>query len=293
LKKMCFIIITAILMVLFETAAFANDFDFLPLAQKVLQKVEVPENYTDFSSYVDVGNSVNQVLSWSGGDTNDGGVITVVTDSKDRIISLSQYKYGKYKGNYKLSSIDYFKACDIAVEYIEKIAPEFAEKLVLFEQPNYIARNNENYSVVFYRHENGLPCYDNYAVVLIDAYTRQVSEYRAVWEDYVRVSPQSKYVSKEQALKSFNSEIGIQLAYSKHNGEINLVYSTNADGTAFVNAYNGEVISTGMPAYPSAQNYCKKTYFDNEFFEINGNYTTAFTIFVVNSKFTTVNGNRA
>lgn len=261
-----------LLLGLIETAAFAEDFDFLPVAEKVLQKVDVPENYTDFSSYIDVGSSVNHVLSWSGGDTNDGGVITVVTDSKDRIISLSQYKYGKYKGNYRLSKIDYTKACDIAEKYIKKIAPEFAEKLVIFKQPNYIARNSENYSVVFYRYENGLPCYDNYAVVLIDAYTAEVSEYRVVWEDYVRVSPQSKYVSKEQALKSFNREIGIQLAYSKYNDDIKLVYSINADGTEFVNAYSGDVTSTGMPAYASAEKYRKKVYFDNEFYETEGKY---------------------
>ncbi len=262
MKKICLLLCFLILLCSFEFAVFANDFDFLKTAEMVKQKVDIPENYTGFSGYVDIGSSVNTILSWSGGDSNDGGVVTVVTDSLDRIIALSQYKYGKYEGNFKLSSIDYNKACEIAEGYAKRIIPEFASKLVLVERPNHILRNNENYSVLFYRYENGLPCYDNYVIFLIDAYTKDVSEYRAVWDDCKKISPVGKYISKKDALVAFDEKIGIELSYSNADGKIKLVYSTRSDGTRFVSAYNGNIISTNQSG--SADNYIKKTDFEKQ-----------------------------
>lgn len=263
MKKICIILCFVLMLCSFEFASYANDFDFLKTAESVKQKVDIPENYTDFSSYIDIGSSINTILSWSGGDSNDGGVVTVVTDNMDRIIALSQYKYGKYEGNSNLSSIDYNKACEIATGYAQKIAPEFFDKLVLLDRPNHILRNNENYNVIFYRYENGFPCYDNYVIFLIDAYTKEISEYRAIWEDYSKISPAGKYITAKEALRRFNGKIGLELAYRNIDGKIKLVYSTNADGTKFVSAYNGNIVNTNLLPQQTAENYVKNVDFEN------------------------------
>ncbi len=212
----------------------ADTFDF----SDIENKIDVPDNYTVFTSWHDIADDVNYILSWLGDDA-DGGVLTVVADSQMRIESYSKYEYGKYMGNNKLSSIDYDTAVNIATDFVKKLAPEFYDKLVIVKQSNFIARNNENYDVLFYRYENNIPCYSDYVTVSVDAYTKEPIEYNANWTDCERISPSYRTISKSKASELYFQNIGVFLNESS-NG---LMYSI--DKGKYINAYTGKVISFG------------------------------------------------
>ena len=165
-------------------AVFSDEIDVQSVAETLKQRLDIPESYTEFNSYADISADTNYAFSWSGGNVSNGGSVNVTLDGKQRIITYNQYRYGKYSGDYKLSEIDYNGACTVADEFLKKAAPEFYEHLSLFSQSNYISRNSGSYDILYYRSENGIPCYDNYAIVNVDAYTKNVSEYSIIWEDY-------------------------------------------------------------------------------------------------------------
>ncbi|MBQ3114830.1 MAG: hypothetical protein IJC06_01735 [Clostridia bacterium] len=224
----------AFLIVIFTVniCVFADTFDF----SFIKEKIDVPDNYTAFTSWHDIADDVNYILSWSGDDA-DGGVLTVVADSQMRIISYSKYEYGKYMGNNNISSIDYNKAVAIATEFIKKTAPEFYDKLVLVKQSNYIARNNENYDVLFYRYENDIPCYSDYVTVSVNAYTKEPVEYNAHWTDCERISPSYRTIAKSKASELYFEKIGVKLSESFGG----LIYSIHKG--KYINAYTGNLIS--------------------------------------------------
>lgn len=226
------LILLIIFVLSLSMCAYADTFDF----SEITKKVDVPTNYTDFTSWHDIGDDVNYILSWSG-DDSDGGVLTVVADEKMRIKSYSKYEYGKYMGNYKLSAIDYNHAVEIATNFLQKTAPEFFDKLVIVNQNNYIAKNNENYNIIFYRYENNIPCYSDFVTVSVDAYTMEPVEYNAVWNDYDRISPSYRTINKNEAIKLYFEKIGLVLAQTE-NG---LIYTTN---NKYINAYTGNLFYT-------------------------------------------------
>ncbi len=271
MKKLISFLISLALCV--PCAVFSDEIDVQSVAEALKQQLAIPENYTEFNSYADISDNTSYAFSWSGGNVSDGGSVNVTLDGKQRIITYNQYRYGKYNGDYKLSEIDYNGACTVADEFLKRAAPEFSEHLRLFPQSNYISRNSGSYDILYYRSENGIPCYDNYAVVNVDAYTKTVSEYSIVWEDYDYITSASSVVSQDEALKKFASEFGLELAYSRAGDEITLVYSINGDGTQFINAYTAGSVKTGLSPGASALMYTKKTQlYDNLHETENGNF---------------------
>ncbi|MBO7209019.1 MAG: hypothetical protein J6V58_04690 [Clostridia bacterium] len=235
MKKLIAILIAVLIV---NLCAFADTFDF----SDIEDKVDVPDNYTVFTSWHDIAEDVNYILSWSG-DDSDGGVLTVVADSQMRIKSYSKYEYGKYMGNNKLSSIDYNGAVTIATEFVKKLAPEFYDKLVIVKQNNFIARNNENYDILFYRYENNIPCYSDYVTVSVDAYTKEPVEYSAHWTDCERISPSYRTMAESKASQLYFENIGVLLTESP----AGLLYSIDKD--KYINAYTGKVISFNETGY--------------------------------------------
>ena len=249
MKKLIILLIITVLHINI-LPCYANGGSFVNDALSVvLEKIEIPSNYTEFSSSFTIEqNDRFAYLSWYGDDdgSKNGGQINVTVDGKYRIVEFSQYFYGEYTGNYKLSKINQTEAEDIASSFAERVCPEFYSHTRIEQSQFNINRNFEPYEIVFYRYENGIPCYDNYISVVVNAYNSQVSSLKVEWQDYDVVFSPSTRLTEENAKVHFYDKIGMVLEYSRDaDGNLYTRYSSLADGIKYINAYTGSLLNSG------------------------------------------------
>ena len=228
---------------------YATDESFVTKAvNAVKNKIDIPENYTELNSKVTVEPGTQYAyFTWYGDDDefNPGGQINVTVDDKLRIISFSQYFYGNFNGNYKLSLYTSDDAESEAKSFIARACPEFYPHTRLVEQEYSVHRNFEPYEFKFIRYENGLPCYDNYIDVTVDSSNCKVSSFEVKWIDYEKIYPSDTKLSREDAINSMYDSIGMIKEYAKKaDGNLYIRYSDLSDGINYVNAYTGNIINT-------------------------------------------------
>lgn len=258
-KIICSLLTILILLNSLFVTCYAADESFVTKAVNVVKnKIDIPENYDKFNSKVTVepGNRY-AYFTWYGDDdgVNPGGQINVTVDDKLRIISFSQYFYGEFNGNYKLSVYTSEDAEAEAKNFISKTCPEFYPYMVLVEQEYSVHRNFEPYTFKFLRYENGLPCYDNYIDVTVDASTGKVSSFDVNWIDYDKIYPSDTKITPEEASTCMFSNIGMVKEYAKKpDGELYVRYADLSDGINYINAYTGNVLNTNYVSKGSYKN---------------------------------------
>ncbi|OQB14965.1 MAG: hypothetical protein BWY15_00779 [Firmicutes bacterium ADurb.Bin193] len=216
----------------------------------VKAKLDIPEYYTNFYTNTSQDDSsIVHYLSWSGDSSNkkDGGNVSVRVDDKGRIIYYSHYEYGNFEGDYKLSSLDYNGAVDVADNYIKKICPEFAPSVRAHRAENYIERNFASYYIRYSRYENGVPYYNNYILAAVSARSKKVIELTVKWDDIEKFPYPDGMISPETAKEEYKNKIGMRLSYyNNYAGEIVLQHAAGGEGTRYINAYTGEITETGI-----------------------------------------------
>lgn len=228
---------------------YAEDESFVTKAvNAVKSKIDIPENYSEFNSKVTVEPGGQYAyFTWYGDDdaNNPGGQINVTVDDELRIISFSQYFYGKFNGNYKLSAYTSEDAEAEANSFVSKACPEFYPYTELTEADYSVHRNFEPYEFKFVRFENGLPCYDNYIDVTVDSSNGKVSSFEVNWFDYDKIYPSDTKLSRDEASVSMYDNIGMVKEYAKKaDGELYVRYADLSDGVNYVNAYTGNIVNT-------------------------------------------------
>ena len=240
-----FLCTNAILTSYADSSSFVND-----AISVVVDKIEIPDNYTEFSSRVTIEqNAQYAYLSWYGDNYEDqsGGQINVTVDGKYRIVEFSQYFYGEYTGDYKLSDINRQDAEKIASDFASVVCPEFYSHTKPESSGYNYNRNFEPYEVVFYRYENNLPCYDNYISVVVNAYNGSVSSLTVKWYDYDKIYSPLTRMSLDNAKVNMFDSTGLVLEYAKDDyGNLYTRYASMADGINYINAYTGSVLNTGI-----------------------------------------------
>ena len=212
MKKLVSILIVLFISLNLILISYADSGSFVNEAlASLLTKMEIPTNYDSFSSRITIEKD-NQYayFSWSGEDDgeNGGGQIDITVDSKLRVIEFDQYFYGDFKGNYKLSSITRTDAEQIATSFVEKLCPEFYASVRIDNKGEGINRNFDPYSVVFYRHENDVVCFDNYIVVVVNSHNAKVSSLIVKWDDCEKIYPVKSVITSDKAKVNRFENIG-------------------------------------------------------------------------------------
>lgn len=258
-KIICSLLTILILINSAFVICYADSESFVTKAvNAVKSKIDIPENYKEFNSKVTVEPGTHYAyLTWYGDDDefNSGGQINVTVDDKFRIVSFSRYFYGEFNGNYKLSKFTSKDAEESAKEFVSKACPEFYPHTKLVQQEYSVHRNFEPYEFKFVRYENGLPCYDNYISVAVDASKGVVSAFDVKWIDYDKVYPSNTKLTSADASASMYANIGMVKEYAqKPNGELFVRYADLSDGINYVNAYTGNIVNTNYVSEGSYKN---------------------------------------
>ena len=269
-KIICSLLTIFILINCLSVLCYADDESFVTKAViAVKSKINIPENYNEFNSKVTFEPGKQYAyFTWYGDDDefNPGGQINVTVDDKLRIISFSQYFYGEFTGNYKLSTFTSTNAEEEAKIFLSKACPEFYPHTKLVKQEYSVHRNFEPYNLKFVRYENDLPCYDNYIDVTVDASKGKVISFDVKWIDYDKVYPSNTKLNINDAGKSMFDNIGMVKEYAqKSGGELFVRYADLSDGINYVNAYTGNIVNTNYVSegpYKNALTAEKKFDFD-------------------------------
>lgn len=244
-------------LLLVPKAALAQDYELENIINIALEKLDIPEYYTEFASRIQQDNQGRLYeLSWRGEteDKTKGGYASAILDIQGRIMYYSNFEYGEFEGDYKLSSLDLNGAVSIAKQSMAKILPEFSASLRSFSSENYTLRNSQSYNISFYRCENSVPLYNNYVLASVDANTHKLTELSVVWDDVERFPTPSGIISPQRAQQLFLNNIGISLGYyNDMDGNPVLMYGVDNSGDLYINAYTGEVVrglsDTGLGIY--------------------------------------------
>ncbi len=258
-KIICSLLTILILVNSLFVICYADNESFVTKAVNVVKsKIDIPENYSEFNSKITVEPGGQYAyLTWYGDDdeNNPGGQINVTVDERFRIISFSRYFYGEFNGNYKLSSYTSEDAENEANNFLSIACPEFYSHTKLVKQEYSVHRNFEPYEFKFVRYENGLPCYDNYIDITVDASSGKVSSFDVKWIDYDKVYPSGTRLNSADASASMFENIGMVKEYAKKsNGELYVRYADLSDGINYVNAYTGNIVNTNSVSDGSYKN---------------------------------------
>lgn len=248
-KFISFLLIFLIILNSLVITCYAADESFVTKAvAAVKEKINIPNNYTEFNSKLTVESGGQYAyFTWYGDDdaNNPGGQINVTVDNKLRIISFSQYFYGDFNGDYKLSDYTSDDAETAAKSFVSKACPEFYPHTKLWQQEYSVHRNFEPYDFRFVRYENDLPCYDNYIDVTVNAKNGLVSSFEVKWMDYDKVYSAKTTLSHIDASILMYDNIGMVKEYAKRaDGSLYVRYTDLSDGVNYINAYTGNLINT-------------------------------------------------
>lgn len=248
-RLLSFLIVFVILFNSLFVICYADDSSFVTKAiASVKEKIDIPVNYKDFNSKLTFESGTqNAYFTWSGDadGENSGGQINVTVDEKSRIISFSQYFYGDFSGNYKLSQYSSDDAKAKAIEFLPKAFPEFYDKVKLIDVDYSVHRKYEPYELKFVRYVNNLPCYDNYIDVKVDAGNGEILSADVCWVDYDKIYPSKTLHNIAKARVDMFDNIGMVKEYATNpDGRLYVRYADLSDGINYINAYTGNLINT-------------------------------------------------
>ena len=250
MKKSAVILLVLIMLLNSVLISYADSGSFVNEAiDSVLSKIDIPPNYDSFSSHITIEKD-NQYafLSWSGEEDgeNGGGQINITVDSKYRIVEFDQYFYGDFKGNYKLSAITREDAEKLASDFVQKLCPKIFDNVKIESRGKGINRNFEPYTVMFYRYEDDVVCYDNYITVVVNSHNANVSSLKVKWDDCARIYSKKSLITLNSAKVDMYENIGLILEYVRDEyGRLYPVYTDKSDGVRFINAHTGRLIDSG------------------------------------------------
>ena len=248
-RVLCFFIVFILLFNCLFVTCYAEDTSFVTKAvSSVKEKIIIPVNYTDFNSKLVVEEGFQYAyFTWSGDadSENSGGQINVTVDEKLRIISFSQYFYGDFGGNYKLSEYSSDDAKAKVVDFLSKTFPEFFDDVKLIDSEYTVHRKYEPYEFRFVRYVNNLPCYDNYIDVKVSAGNGEILSADVHWVDYDKIYPAKTLLNIVNAKVDMFDNIGMVKEYATNtDGQLFVRYSDLSDGINYINGYTGNLINT-------------------------------------------------
>lgn len=190
-------------------------------------------------------------FNWNGTNT----YISVSVMDNGRITSYNKYGYKEnyYKNYIKLAEISKADAAKKAGAFLKKILGDEAKDYRIYYQN--ISYPSDRYSLVYVLCKDGYD-YTNFNLYLdVDKLTGEIvnySQYNYIYsespEKSVNYQDASKVISKEEALKSYLDNIGVELVYtSSYDWEtkqltVKPVYRLKGNYNEYISAVSGEAV---------------------------------------------------
>lgn len=248
MKKNLSILLALILLVTtIPASVFAEKSQDQALKEAIVKSKElfdIGDEYDNFNqsiSLVDETTIFN--LNWSDSKEKLGDInVTITMDGLVLSYNKWQPVYGKQETS--LPSISKEEGLKIAEDFIEKVAPSFAEKIKYRDKSEALDIGSDSYSYNFVRMENDIAYYNNNVNVEVNNSTGKISNYNANWDINLKFQDTKDLVSLEQAKNLYKEKIGLDLiyktGYENRDPKSFLIYGPlNKD--LGINAKNGEV----------------------------------------------------
>lgn len=221
---------------------------------KVKQKIDVPEELTEFTPYTSQQNN-KTIYSFMWQDKDGNAHIEVSADDRGRVLSYYSYD-SSLKSDKKLTGWSKDEIIGFAETFLKKIAPEAFEnendRLIYDEHSWYV--NNLSYQLTFRRLHNGVEVKDNSANINVrifddKAYVRNVYinfNYDAKFNDSVSVIDdyESKYKTAFPVELIYMDEYYSYGAKAEEDKDkVALVYRFMDNEAGYISAENGEIVT--------------------------------------------------
>lgn len=210
------------------------------IIQEVKQKVDVPEALSEFE-YHKRGDSY--YLTWE--DQQNEKQILVISEADGDIVEYRNYDSSRTQS--QLSTLSYRQALSTAKAFLQKIAPEYADKLENFsdEMPS----KSDTYKFKFNLMQDGIRVYGKQIFMGVDKKTGQVAYMNGFnYDEAAQYTVSKPNLTKAQAEEKYNEIINIPLyyeGYSSYDGKekkVFLAYRLNNSRQLGVNALTGEKV---------------------------------------------------
>jgi len=250
-KRLCLLLsITLVLTFALPLQSFAQYDEQLENAIKKAKTLfNISDEYDKFDYSINKrGDVTYYYLSWHDSDEEFGN-INVTIDSDGFV--QNYYSYIPQTQNYesKLPKISKTDGLKIAKAFIEKVAPELADKLEYQESNAPLNVNDRNYHYDFVRVENEVPYYNNNIYISVNNVTGQVKNYGCNWDKSLVFPDKNDILSLEEAKEAFKDKISLELVYrldyTTEEVKPFLVY-TMLDSNEVIDAKTGEVINNRL-----------------------------------------------
>ena len=170
-KGLCFFIIMAMLLpsliVMADTAVSKRVEDVLVM---VKEKVQIPDELTEFSSYTSSRNE-KEIFTFLWQDIDGKAHIEVTADDKGRVTDYYAFD-STLKTDKKITVLSKKDIIDFSEKFLRKTVPEAfvdANDYISFDEESWNV-SNLNYNLTYKRMRNGIEVKDNYLSVRIAVY---------------------------------------------------------------------------------------------------------------------------
>lgn len=227
------------------------------IATAVKKKIAIPKDLTSFTyDYYNEKDTmdVNWYLSWNS-KTMDKG-IHIICDANGNIVEY--YHFSNMED--RVINPKYLKSelKSTGNAFLKKVAPKIYSKLKYISS-SYNGVYSGTYTYVYHRIENGIMMPDNYAIIEINAETKEVTSLQIKWNYDVTIPEPNTNVTKEKAIEKVKDNMEMVLSYrpSYKNGENSnvkayLVYSPSKSYIS-IDGKTGEVYTSKEVTYSNTE----------------------------------------
>ncbi|NLX62036.1 MAG: hypothetical protein GXZ06_05925 [Tissierellia bacterium] len=248
MKKILFLLSLVLLMTSIPTASYGQNYD-KQLEEAILKSKKlfgITDEYDKFDYSVSTYNDeIVFYLNWH--DSKEAlGYITVTITADGTVTSYNKWYTTSQRDRTKLPNMSKEEGLTIANKFIEKVSPEYKDRVQYVErnQPYYVY--SEGYNYLFVRVENEIPYYGNSIEVFVDNHTAEVTRYYVNWDKDLNFTDKSDLISLDQAKDIYKNKIGLDLIYKQKYDtdklEYYLVYSS-LNTNLSIDAKNGDIVS--------------------------------------------------
>ncbi len=193
-------------------------------------------------------------LSWS---DKKGilGTINISIDSKDNVLSYNIFNTNENEVYSKNDRMSYSDGLEKAKVLINKLSPDFYNKIRYKESKKPINFQSNTYDYYFVRSENSVPYYGNSIQIALNIYTGRLENYFVSWENDLLFSNKMPKLGIKEAKEAYREKIGLDLVYRHRDShkihqdiekqEMYLVYLPTSDNFS-IHAISGDLVESNL-----------------------------------------------
>ena len=243
MKKLLSVILLVLILTSVNVISYAEDTKLAEMILAVKEKIEIPAELSEFSSYISESDELVQYnLNWQTPSDYDGKLkmCDVTINSKGDITRY--YMNSDYSERPSLAKLSDDEITQIAINWIEKINPGWTSELVVDDIYSEIYSDSSYIS--FKRYVNGIPFCNNSVTMQINKKNGTVIDYYSNWQYEQNIPSPNNAITLEEAQKKIFEASPLELIYRKYKNtdEAKLVYVPE-NTSVIIDAYTGKEIN--------------------------------------------------